>query len=59
VLAIRAATGAQNPTDIIGTTIIATLCSTTVAVLSDRVFRFYNKLKNRKNFTRNEIDNRN
>jgi len=45
VIALRAATGSQNPTDIIGTTIIATLCSTTAAVLLDRFFRYYNRLK--------------
>lgn len=59
VLAIRAATGAQNPTDIIGTTIIATLCSTTVAVLSDRGFRLYNNLKNRNAISRNRNANSN
>lgn len=41
VIAIRAATGAQNPTDIVGTTIIASLCSITVAILADRLFRYY------------------
>ena len=46
VIALRAATGAQNPTDIIGTTIIASLSSTTAAILLDRFFRFYNRLKN-------------
>ena len=46
VIALRAATGAQNPTDIIGTTIIATLCSTTAAVLLDRFFRYYHRRKN-------------
>lgn len=47
VVALRAATGALNPADIIGTTIIATFCSTSVAVLSDRVFRHYNRWKNK------------
>lgn len=45
VIALRAATGAQNPTDIIGTTIIASLCSTTAAVFLDRFFRHYNSRK--------------
>ncbi len=45
VIALRAATGSQNPTDIIGTTIIATLCSTAAAVFLDRFFRYYNRLK--------------
>lgn len=45
IIAIRSATGAQNPTDIVGTTIIASLCSITVAILGDRFFRFYSKKK--------------
>jgi spore maturation protein A len=40
VIAIRTATGAQNPTDIIGTTIIASFCSTAVAIMVDRIFRY-------------------
>ncbi|MGI5875701.1 MAG: nucleoside recognition domain-containing protein [Dethiobacteria bacterium] len=47
IIAIRSATGAQNPTDIIGTIIIATSCSTTAAVLIDRLFRYYNSWKNK------------
>jgi len=46
VIALRAATGAQNPTDIIGTTLVASLCSTVAAILLDRVFRFYSRYKN-------------
>ena len=45
VIALRAATGALNPGDIIGTTIVASLCSTFVAILSDRLFRRYNRWK--------------
>lgn len=45
VIALRAATGSQNPTDIIGTTIIASLSSTIAAVLLDRIFRYYNRFK--------------
>jgi len=39
VVALRAASGSLNPTEIIGTTIIATCCSTIVAIIFDRVFR--------------------
>ncbi|MEW5922080.1 MAG: nucleoside recognition domain-containing protein [Bacillota bacterium] len=46
IIAIRTATGAQNPTDIIGTTIVATLCSTMTAVFCDRIYRRYNLWKN-------------
>lgn len=45
IIAIRSATGAQNPTDIVGTTIIASLCSITVAIIVDRFFRFYSRKK--------------
>ncbi len=47
VIALRAATGAQNPTDIIGTTFVASLSATTAAILLDRFFRLYNRLKNK------------
>lgn len=47
VIAIRTATGAQNPTDIIGTTIVATFCSTLTAIICDRIYRNYNRWKNR------------
>lgn len=46
VIAIRAATGSLTPTDIIPTTIIATLVSTLVAIGVDRFFRFYSNRKN-------------
>ncbi len=39
VMALRAAGGAANPADIIGATILATLCSTAVALLADRMLR--------------------
>ncbi len=39
VLAVRAASGAAKPTDIIGTTIIATLVATVVALILDRLLR--------------------
>lgn len=41
IIALRAAAGAQNPADVIGVTIAATFCSATVAILSDRLFRYY------------------
>ncbi len=39
VMALRAQAGAGNPADILGVTIIATLCSTAVALLADRLLR--------------------
>ncbi|NLY55581.1 MAG: spore maturation protein [Firmicutes bacterium] len=39
VIAVRAASGAARPTDIIGTTIISTLVATSVALLMDRLLR--------------------
>lgn len=39
VIALRAAAGSLNPAEIVTTTIIATLCSTTVAVIADRLLR--------------------
>ncbi len=39
VIALRAAAGSINPADILGTTIIATLCSTVVALCADRLLR--------------------
>lgn len=42
VVALRAATGSMNPTEIVGTTVVATFCSTTVAIILDRFLRrFY------------------
>lgn len=39
VMALRAAAGSANAADILGTTIIATCCSTAVALLADRLLR--------------------
>lgn len=39
VIALRIATGSVNPTEIVITTVIATFCSTTVALTADRIFR--------------------
>ncbi len=47
VIAIRSATGSLNPTDIIGTTIVATFCSTAAAITADRFFRYWNNRKSR------------
>jgi spore maturation protein A len=44
VIGLRVATGSLNPTEIVGTTIVATLCSTTAAILLDRLLRrFYRR----------------
>lgn len=40
VLALRAASGALDPADIVGTTLVATAASTLIAVLCDRVARY-------------------
>lgn len=39
VIAVRAAAGSAAPAEIVGTTIIATACSTLVAVVADWIFR--------------------
>lgn len=39
IIAIRMKHGSVDPTDIIGPTILATLCATTVAILLDRFYR--------------------
>ncbi|MDW7651984.1 MAG: nucleoside recognition domain-containing protein [Bacillota bacterium] len=41
VIALRAATGSLNATEIVGTTVIATFCSTLVAIIADRVLRYF------------------
>ncbi len=50
VIALRSAAGSLNPTEIVGTTIVATFCSTAVAITLDRLLRrFYrNGRKGRK-----------
>jgi len=40
VIAIRAAAGSTNATEIVATTLIATLCSTAAALTADRCFRW-------------------
>ncbi|UMZ73902.1 nucleoside recognition domain-containing protein [Natranaerofaba carboxydovora] len=43
VLGIRAAAGSQEPTEIVGTTLIATLCSAIAAISADKVARKFSK----------------
>lgn len=45
VIALRSATGSMNPTEIIGTTLVATATSTTVAIFFDRIFRMIERRK--------------
>ncbi|WP_243386463.1 nucleoside recognition domain-containing protein [Aeribacillus kexueae] len=40
VIAIRMTYGSDSPTDIVGTTLLATLCSTIGAIIIDRYFRY-------------------
>ncbi|MBS3885422.1 MAG: nucleoside recognition protein [Dethiobacter sp.] len=41
VVALRAATGSLNPTEIVGTVLVATSCSTLIAIIFDRIFRYF------------------
>ena len=43
VLGIRAAAGSQEPTEIVGTTLIATICSATAAITADKVARRFSR----------------
>lgn len=45
VIAFRTAAHSTNPTEIVGTTIIATLASTITAILVDRIMRTVHKLR--------------
>ncbi|NLK01152.1 MAG: spore maturation protein [Clostridia bacterium] len=49
IIGVRAAAGSLDPTSIVGTTIFATVCATTAAVVSDRLFRaqWYGKNRGR------------
>lgn len=47
VIAIRMKLGAANPTDIVGTTLFATICSTTCAIIVDRYFYWRSTKKNK------------
>lgn len=44
VIAARTAAGSSEPTEIVGTTIVATSCSTLVALLVDAYYRYWSKL---------------
>lgn len=48
LIAMRAAAGSNNPTEIVGTTLFATTCSTLVAITLDSIFRRRNKENNKK-----------
>lgn len=48
VIAIRMKYGSASPTDIVGTTLIATICSTTAAILFDRYYYWRRSRKNTK-----------
>lgn len=48
VIGLRAAAGSAEPTVIVGTTILATLCSTIVAVSLDKLFRTLSRRKQSK-----------
>lgn len=39
VIAMRSLTGSANPSEIIGTTLVATACSTAAAIIADRLLR--------------------
>jgi len=45
VVAVRAAAGSVNPAEIVGPTLVATTCSTTVAVLADFLMRRWYRLR--------------
>ncbi len=41
VISLRLASGSASPTDIVGVTIITTICSTLMAIIIDRIFYFF------------------
>jgi spore maturation protein A len=45
VIAARAAAGSKNPAEIVGTTIIATTCSTIAALTVDAYYRYFRRRK--------------
>ncbi len=45
VIGLRAATGSLNPTEIVGTTLLASSCSCLMALLADRLFRRWRKFR--------------
>ncbi|MCR3921473.1 MAG: nucleoside recognition protein [Firmicutes bacterium] len=48
VVALRAASGSLYPTEIVGTTIIATICATTVAIILDKTMRALSRKKKKR-----------
>lgn len=46
VIALRAATGSLNPTEIVGTTVVATICSSLAAIVADRSLRRRGRIVN-------------
>ena len=48
VVALRAASRSANPTEIVGTTLIATLCSFCAAIIFDRLFRAIGRKKSKR-----------
>jgi len=53
VIGYRVAAGSANPTEIIGPTIVATLASTTAAIIAVKLFEKFTKNKSRKNASSN------
>ncbi|MEW6724310.1 MAG: nucleoside recognition domain-containing protein [Bacillota bacterium] len=45
VVALRAAAGSRNPTEIVGTTLVATFCSSATAIILDAHFRRRDRLR--------------
>lgn len=43
VIALRTSAGSVNPTEIVGTAVIATTCSSISALTADRIFRWFSK----------------
>lgn len=41
VIALRSSAGSVNPTEIVGTAILATMCSSVAALSADRIFRWW------------------
>ncbi|HZK25399.1 MAG TPA: nucleoside recognition domain-containing protein [Oscillospiraceae bacterium] len=48
VVALRAASGSLYPTEIVGTTILATLCATTTAIILDKLIRGLTRRKRKR-----------
>jgi spore maturation protein A len=48
IIAIRSAAGSVNPTEIVGTTLIVSLCATISVIIADRVLRTYYQVRKRR-----------